>query len=252
MRPTTASPALGDGDEAEKAVGGGHDAVAAVGGLQRLHREAAGEVAGLEQRDGQGVAGPGHVLGRGGPDETLTPQDGEGLLRFAGDEGEVELAGVEKAEERGGGVEGEFDLGQRVVLPEAGEGRGEEVGGVILGHSKADHARGLGPVEAGGGLVRQAEQAAGVEEEVLRGGVGAEVAPLALEEGAADVFLQPLDLHADGGLAAPDPGGGKLDAAAVDQRDEAAEEGEVEGLHGSGILKCCVRYMRLSVALASG
>ena len=64
---------LRHGDEAEETVGGGHHAIGPVGGLKRLDGEAAGNVAGLEQGDGQRIAQPGAVVGGCSPDEALAP-----------------------------------------------------------------------------------------------------------------------------------------------------------------------------------
>jgi hypothetical protein len=91
-----------------------------------------------------------------------------------------------------------------------------------------------------------------VQQQVLAGRVGAQIAALALEQRAAHVLFQPLDLHADGGLAAPHPRRRQLDAAAVDHRDEAAQKRKVQGAgHGSDFLKCSVNSIRLNEALPS-
>ncbi|MCY1248397.1 hypothetical protein D9M72_618230 [compost metagenome] len=52
---------------------------------------------------------------------------------------------------------------------------------------------------------------------------------MALEQRVAEHVLELLDLHADGGLRAPDNIGGACDIAGVDDRKKGSEQFAVEG-----------------------
>jgi hypothetical protein len=89
-----------------------------------------------------------------------------------------------------------------------------------------------------------------VKEQFLARHIRAQRPPVPVKQGAPDLLFEPLDLHAHGRLAAPDPRRCAEHAAAVDDRDETPKKGEIErGGHVSETLMICLGGIRLSEAL---
>ncbi len=116
---------------------------------------------------------------------------------------------------------------------ECAEQLGQPVRREILGDAEPDRAFAVRLAQHVARLLGQREQTARVGQQPLAGLGRAHSLAVAMQQHLADVFLQPLDLLADGRLGAVDACAGPGEAAGLDHRHEAAQQLEIEhgGLH---------------------
>ena len=163
------------------------------------------------------------------PEQPLAAECFRRALAFAiGDDGEIDLVGVDALEQIDGRFADHRQLDRRIAAREARHDLGQITVGIIVGHAQP-HAAG----QFGVGKRRQRldvelhdsprviEQALAVLGE-LRG------APVAREDRTLETLLQPLHLHRDGGLGLVHDLGGFREAAGLGDGDEGAQLVDVE------------------------
>ena len=107
---------------------------------------------------------------------------------------------------------------------------GQPIGREILGDAEPHRAFTAGTRHHVAGFLGQRQQPPRIGQQPLAGFGRGHVLAGAIEQGLADIVLQPLDLLAHGGLGAVDPLAGAGKAAGIDHRDETAQQFQIE--HG--------------------
>ena len=107
------------------------------------------------------------------------------------------------------------------------EGRGHRRVDQVLGHADAQR-RGAGRIaQRRLRLLLQGEDPAGIGQQPFAGGRGHDRPRGPVDQGGADLFLQPRELLADGGLGHAQAVGGGGEALRVDDADEGTQQARI-------------------------
>jgi hypothetical protein len=144
-----------------------------------------------------------------------------------GEDADIDLAGEAAADEGLGDELVELDAGAGVVFAEGGEDAGHEVGGDGGDGAQDEPTGGAVVGDFLAGVVDEGEDAFGAGLQDQAGLCGADAAAEALEDGDAELGLEPGHLLAEGGLGEVALGGRLGEAAELDDLEEGAELREI-------------------------
>ena len=197
--------------------------------LEFFDRDAPPAAGRTSERQRQALLGMRRMPRRGDPQQPLAAESLGGTLGLAiGDDGEIDLVGVDALEEidRRFADHAQFDAGIGARKPR--HDLGEITVGIVIGNTKANPARQFGIGEGGDGLDVELDDAPRVIEQALAvfGELGG--AAVARKDGAGEALLQPFHLHRHRRLGLVHDLGGFGEAAGLGDGDKAAQLVDVE------------------------
>ena len=163
------------------------------------------------------------------PQQPLAPERFRGALAFAiGDDGEIDLVGVDALEQIDRRLADHDQLDRRIGAREARHDLGQIAVGIVVRHAEPHAAGQFGVGKRRQRLDVELDDAARVIEQALAVFGELRGAPVAREDRPLEPLLQPLHLHRDRGLGLVHDLGRLGEAAGLGDGDEGAQLVDVE------------------------